>query len=175
MGQLVMEWLKKEPTELQEYLELCVLIFFFGIIFAGIGRLQLGNNPGDVMFRRTLTVVEHGGFAAACKMALFVVGEECIYRYYLQGEAARHLESDWLVLASAVPISVLFAVMPPHNVLPGRTRAFVALGGFILSLLYLKCGGWHDANPRKALLFVIAAHLWVTGLIAIAFVYYREK
>ncbi len=175
MGQIVMEWLKKEPTELHEYIVLSVMIFFFGIVFAGIGFFQLGRSPGEAMFRRTLTVVEHGRFAAACKLIIFVIGQDCVYWFLLLGSTVQVLESDWRVLASAVPISVLFGIMPPHNALPKkRTLVAAALGGFILALLYLKCGGWSEYSA-KALVISSVAHLWVTGIIVIAFVRYRKE
>lgn len=172
MGQLVMEWLKKEPTELQEYIVLCVMIFFFGILFARIGRLQLGKNPGEKMFRESLALAEHELFGAACKLAIYTVGQDCVCWLFLLGSSAQMLGRGWTVVA-AVPISVLFTFMPPHTAVGKKTTlAAIACGGFILSLLYLKCGGWNGYSVR-ALAITSVAHLWVTGLIAVA--YYQNK
>lgn len=174
MVELAMGWFKQEPVELREYIDLFVLIFFFGVIFAAIGFLQLGRHAGGLMYDRTRTLVEHGKFGAVVKLVIFVVGEETVYRYFAVGGAAFLFAGNgWAVLAAAVATSVPFGLLPPHNVLPPRTRVAVIIGGFLLTLLYLKCGGW-QGEPFKPLLFTIGAHLWVSSIITGAFAYYRR-
>ncbi len=174
MIELAIDWFKQEPVHLRDYIDLFVLIFFFGVVFAAIGFLQLGRRAGGLMYDRTRTLVEHGKIGAVSKLVIFVVGEETLYRYFGVGGAVYLFpDSSWAVLAAAVAISVPFGLLPPHNVLPLRTRVAVIIGGFILSLLYLKCGGW-QGEPFKPLLFTIGAHLWVSSIITASFAYYRR-
>ncbi len=173
MSQFIMDWLRSEPIEFRDFAIIAVEIFCFGIVFAAIGFVQLGKLAGGAMFTRTYTIREHGLFASAVKMSVFVLGEECLYRYLGLELCIRLFENEWMVLSTALIISLGFGFAPPHNVLPLKTRLAVALGGFLLSLLYLKCGGWQAGNPMKPLLIVFAAHLWVSGIIVVTFWYYR--
>jgi hypothetical protein len=172
MGQLTIEGLMGEPTEIWEYLVLFLFIFFFGIFFARIGRMLLGISPAETMFRGSLAIKEHKAFGAGCKLAFYTIGQDCGCWFFLVGGAASYFGNDWRVVACAIPVSILFIFLPPHTAVEknrGKVFAAIGIGGFILALLYLKCGGWGDVNPRKALLCASIAHLWTTGIIANAY------
>ena len=169
MGQLILDWLHEEPG----LTFLVVVIFSFGIVFALLGRILVGKNPAKMIFRASLAFGEHGSFGGAVKLAAYVIGQDAACWLILVGGATRYFDNDWLVIATAIPVSVGFAFLPPHTEVPDecRTRTLVAIGigGFILALLFLKSGGWHLTDPWYALLCASAAHLWVTGLIAFSF------
>jgi len=169
MGQPTLDWLHLEPS----LAFLIVTIFSFGIVFALLGRILVGKNPAKMIFRASLAFGEHGSFGGAIKLAAYVVGQDLLCWGFLVGGATRYFDNDWLVIATAIPVSVGFAFMPPHTEVPEecRTRTLVAIGigGFILALLFLKCGGWHLADLWMALVCASAAHLWVTSLIAFSF------
>ena len=172
MSNNTIERLMREPTEIWEYLVLSLFVFFFGIVFARIGRILLGVSPAETMFAESFAVKEHRIFGGAVKLGLYTIGQDCGCWFFLVGGAASHFGNDWRVLACAVPVAVLFIFLPPHTAVEkNRKQVFAAIGigGFILALLYLKCGGWNDESPRKALLWTCAAHLWTTALIANAY------
>lgn len=169
----LMSWLKQEPTNLEDYLELAVIFLFFGVVWACIGFVQLGRNPAAALYERTKTTIENGPFGSAWKFFLFVAGEEATYRLGGLVITTYFFRNEYVVLACAAIISVAFGLLPPHNVLPMRTKVAVMLGGFILSLVYLKCGGW-NGDHIKALLFATIAHLIPSGILTAAFEYDRR-
>ena len=166
-------WLKTEPKELNEYVALLVFISVFAAVMSTFGFVQMGNNPGDAMFTRTLTAIEHGWLGAAWKLVVFEAGEEGIYRMVCLAGVESLFHNDLMMLVCALIISLWFGFMPPHNRLPVRMRIGIGLGGFVLALIYLKCGGWGMANPIKGFIFSTIAHMSAGALIAGAFARHR--
>ena len=145
----MMAWLKQEPALFTEYLILVFFLLAFGALMAGIGFIQLGPSAVDAAWRPSRAVRDHSNPGAVYKLVVFVVGEEMIYRCLpLTGAVVLGL-SDWQVLSVAAVSSSIFGFVPPHSSFPVRTRIVIAFGGVILSLVYLKCGGWRSDIPLK--------------------------
>ncbi len=156
---------------------LFAVIIVCGTSFPLFAFLFVGKNPGDAMWHRSHAFREHGVVSGYTKLIIFNIGEETLCRGGL--EIAQWYLSDGHVIVAAVVISGISGfLMPPHNEFPIKMRFAVWLGGFALSLIFLKSGGWDGTGklPVMPLLFVIVAHVCATTVMAVAFAWhYRDR
>ena len=176
--QTLLAWLRHQPTNLSDWLELVVIVIMGGLFMAGVAFAQLGRNPAAVMYERTLTVAEDGHWGRGWKLVLFVMGETVLYQGIGLTFAVYYFRADSAVLLSARGIATAQALLPPHHHLPAQTRVAVWFGALILSLIFLKCGGWENTWPMlnaKALIITWIAHLVPVAIISIAFAMHWDR
>ncbi|MBI2612251.1 hypothetical protein HYW59_00330 [Candidatus Kaiserbacteria bacterium] len=174
MIETIMEWLRHEPTSLDDWLELTAVALMGGIAMAGIAFAHGGSNPAAVMYERSLTVSEDGQMGRAWKLTLFVLGETIFYQGILMTATVYYSADDLNVIASAVAVAIAQGFLPPHHHLPMQTRIAACLGGFILSLIFLKCGGWQNTWPlihARAFIATWLAHLVPVTVLSAVFAY----
>src|SRR3989344_4851973 len=172
-------WLFIKPESLDDFLGMGKVALYFGAIMALIGFLQLGANPVKIMFERSHAVADGKFFSPLWKLLLFVFGEDIFYRGLPLSAAVSFFDGDpACVLATAVVISIVCGLLPPHRYVPLQTQVAVMPGVFFLSLIYLKCGGWESAWPfvnGNALLIMTAVHAPPVLILTTAFEIARRK
>ena len=141
MIETIMAWLKHEPQNYSDWMELTIVTVMGGIAMAGIAFAHGGNNPAATMYERSLTISEDGQLGRVWKLTLFVLGETIFYQGLLMTAAVHYAPGNASVIASAVLVAIAQGFLPPHHHLPVQTRIAACFGGFILSLIFLKCGG----------------------------------
>ena len=162
-------WLKDEPRGWRAYAKLFTLMLLCDVCIASIGVFLLGEFAAGPVTNRILAV-ELDPWGVLWKLTVFVSGEELIYRGVCLRLAVRYCKKDSHVLLVAAIMSVIFGFSPQHSILSVATRAGIAIGGMLASLLYLKCGGWRKGELLKPLAFTITAHMMVDAPILIIFV-----
>lgn len=173
MIETIMIWLKHRPETLNDWLELSLTIFVGGILMTVIAFVHGGNNPAAVMYERSLTVAEDGHWGRGWKLALFVLGETLVYQGFGMTYAVDHLGASVELLLAAAAIGIVQGFLPPHHHLPVQTRFAAVFGSVILSLIFLKCGGWESTwtSIRNALVITWLAHLVPVVILSIVFTY----
>ena len=169
----IMTWLKHEPTSLNDWLELASVVLMGGILMAGIAFAYGGSNPAAVMYERSLTISEDGFWGRGWKLALFVLGETLVYQGFGMTYALDYFGTSVELLLAAGAIGILQGFLPPHHHLPVQTRVAAVFGSFILSLIFLKCGGWNSTwtSIRDALVIPWLAHLVPVAILSPVFAY----
>lgn len=166
----------KAPVQSEWYSLWLAVIILCGATFPLFAFFLIGKNPGDAMWRRSHAFAEHGVCSAYIKLIIFNIGEETLCRGGL--EIVQWYLNDWQVIGAAIIISgVSGFFMPPHNEFPIKMRVVVWFGGLILSLVFLKSGGWDGTGkiPVMPLLFVIAGHVCATTVMAVAFAWHYRR
>jgi hypothetical protein len=125
------------------------------------------------MYERSLTVAEDGHWGRGWKLTLFVLGETLVYQGFGMTYAVDHFGASIELLLAAAAIGTVQGFLPPHHHLPVQTRVAAVFGSFILSLIFLKCGGWSSAwtSIRDALVITWLAHLIPVGILSAVFAY----
>lgn len=168
------DWLWHEPHGLREW-----LIFgfrdalIFCLLLAVLLFALLGRNPAKVMYDRTYTAVENTTLGSAWKFLTFIKGENTMFLFWgTYIVLLISLENMQILIASVICLAVAWGFAPPHNVLNWKVKILVSCGAFLLTLIYLKCGGL-QGHYHQAMFVAGVAHFIPSSIITIA--YERER
>jgi hypothetical protein len=173
MVETIMAWTTHSPVTLVDWLKFLAVVLPPGVLMALIAFASGGRNPAAVMYRRSLSVAEDGYWGRGFKLTIFVLGETIFYQGIGMTYAVDYYGKNAEILVCALGIGIVQGFLPPHHHLPAQTRVAAVIGSFVLSLVFLKCGGWDAtwASVRSAIIITFLAHLVPVVIITLAFVY----
>jgi hypothetical protein len=172
----MLTWLKKEPRGWKKLVFLAGLILFVDYCLALLALGYFGRSPPSPVIY-ALRILRYSGDKTQIfwNLLVWVIFEEVLFRAIPIALAFR-LKRIWVVLGVAAASSIAFGfVAPQHAFVSFQTKCWIAVGGMLLSLLYIKCGGLRRDISVKALLFCVYAHFMVDALYLGMFTYMAHK
>ncbi len=155
-------WLYQEPVTWQGVVllligslllqALYVLVVIYPSIESGLLKVPSENGNGIVAFIHEVTPIK-----LIVVLMLTMALEEIIFRLPL-AVAARFLPFRWIMLV-ALTLSTAFGYV--HAQMPGV--AIQGVGGFIMCLLFLKCGGLNKKITKPYFVCLLSHTLWNGG------------
>lgn len=159
------------PGSVGDWIELLEIAVMGGLVMAGIAFVHGGKKALKVIIERSVAFSEDGFFGRFWKLNIFVLGETIVYQGFGMTYSVDYCGQNTGILLSAAVIGVAQGLLPPHHHLPIRTRIAAMFGSFVLSLIFLKCGGWGSTWPeiREGLIVAWLAHLVPVGILSALF------
>lgn len=149
-------WITKRLEAPVDHVALAIVIAFFCAVGAphAVSYFQLAAIPEIAHFAWRL---HRNPLNAHWTLLMFVVAEDLIFRAAPIAWACRYLKPGAVLFVAGLA-SIVFG-FGPHYFLPISVKVGVTLGGMVLSLIYLKCGGWRKNVFWTPFGFVVGAHL----------------
>ena len=184
----MLTWLRKEPRGWRKILLLAGLILLIDYCLALLALLYFGRSPPSIAIY-AIRALKHTSNASYVLGNLLVwVTFEVVLFQALPIALVLHLRRGRIVFGGADRATILISLgvavassfafgflAPQHALLSFQNKCWTVVGGMLLSLLYIKCGGLRREISVKALLFCIYAHFLADALYLGMFAYLAHR